>query len=609
MDRNDYSRFSEAPSVDIPRSSFNRNSTVKTSFNVGQIIPVYLDEVLPGDTFKVSTAKIARMQTLKTPMMSDIFMDTYWFYVPARILWDHFEEFMGANKTSAWIPQAQYTIPQITSPDSTGWSVGSIADYLGIPVGVPNLSVNALPFRAYARIVNDWFVAETLSDPLVIETGDSTVTGSNGSTFVTDVAKGGMPYIAAKTFDYFTSCLPAPQRGPAVSLSMSASTLPVFTQKMPNDHYWPTTGSASARLEAYTDNLEDAYPLYFETSNPMVSGVNQYPAPLAFTSTTDKTAADNWGASYLSTYTTGGKDYSVLQSVVDSDGHSVLSADTMSEITRILNNGQSAITPVNLIASNAANMTTINELRQAFQIQRFYEKAARAGSGRYIEILDAQFGVTSPDARLQRAEYLGGSRLPLSIRQITQTSSTTGNQPLGDVAGMSVTTDNHFEFEKSFVEHGYIIGLVVARYDHSYQQGIDPLFQRKSMFDFYWPSFAHLGEMAVSNKTLYATGTYTDDEVFGYQEAWAEYRYKPNRITGMMRSASNSGLDSWHLADDYDSLPYLSSEWIMEDMTNVDRVLTVTSSVSDQIFMDMLVENKTTRPMPLYSIPGLIDHF
>ena len=549
MDRNDFSHFSAAPQVEIQRSSFDRDSTCKTSFNVGEIIPIYLDEVLPGDTFRIKTAKIARMQTLKTPIMDDVFLDTYWFYVPCRILWSHFEEFMGANKTSAWIPQTSYTIPQITSPASTGWNVGTIADYLGVPVGVPNLSVNALPFRCYARIVDEWFKAETVSDPLVIDTGDSTVTGVNTGTFTTDVAKGGLPYIAAKTFDYFTACLPAPQRGPAVSLSMNASILPVYTQQFPNEHYWPATGTFSDRMTAYADNVANAYPEYFET-NSVITGHSSgsHPAPLAFTATTPPTGADNWGASYLQTQVIDSKDRATLQGIIDTVGHPMSEGGTIDEIADILNNGYSPFTPVNLIASNAANMTTINELRQAFQIQRFYERAARSGSGRYIEILKAQFGVTSPDARLQRPEYLGGSRLPLNVRQITQTSSTTGSQPLGDVAGMSVTNDIHFEFEKSFTEHGYIMGLVVARYDHSYQQGLDPLFQRKSMFDFYWPAFAHLGEMAVKNKTLFATGTSTDDEVFGYQEAWAEYRYKPNRITGMMRSASNSGLDSWHLA-------------------------------------------------------------
>lgn len=609
MNRNDVSHFSAAPQVDIERSRFNRDSTVKTSFNVGEIVPFYLEEVLPGDTFKIETSKIARMQTLKTPMMDDVFLDTYFFFVPNRIVWSHWQEFMGENRDSAWIPETEYTIPQITSPDTTGWTVGTVADYLGIPVGVPGLSVNALPFRAYAECVDAWFRDENLVDPLVIEKGDSTVAGSNGSTFTTDVAKGGKPFIAAKTHDYFTSALPAPQKGPDVTIQLTTDSLPVYTQDMPNSYYWPQTGSLSDRMVGYTENIEKGYPAYFETADPSIQSATGMPGPLTFTATNPKTSADNWGASYLQTNTVDNKDKATLQGVISAqNGYTVRSAGNISDITRVLNNGTSPLVPVNLVASNYANQTTINELRQAFQIQRFYEKCARGGT-RYIEILKAHFGVTSPDARLQRPEYLGGNRLPLSVRQITQTSSTTDNQPLGDVAGMSVTTDKHFDFEKSFVEHGYIVGLLVARYNHTYSQGIDRTFSRMTKFDYYWPTFAHLGEQAIKNKEIFATGTETDDEVFGYQEAWAEYRYKPNRVSGMMRSASNSGLDTWHLGDDYESLPYLSASWIQEDKTNLDRVLSVSSQISDQIFADILVENTTTRPMPLYSIPGLIDHF
>lgn len=252
-------------------------------------------------------------------------------------------------------------------------------------------------------------------------------------------------------------------------------------------------------------------------------------------------------------------------------------------------------------------MATINQLRLAFQIQKMYERDARGGT-RYIEILKSHFGVTSPDARLQRPEYLGGNRVPININQVIQQSSTTSTSPQGNVAGQSLTTDSHYDFTKSFTEHGFVIGLMVARYDHTYQQGIERMWSRKDRFDYYWPVFANIGEQAIKNKEIYAQGTAKDDEVFGYQEAWADYRYKPNRVTGEMRSAYAQSLDVWHLGDDYDVLPSLSDSWIREDKSNVDRVLAVTSSVSNQLFADIYVANRTTRPMPMYSIPGLIDH-
>ena len=547
MSRNAESHFAVNPTrIDMSRSRFDRSSSYKTTFNVGQIIPFYVDEVLPGDTFSIDTSKVVRMQTLLTPVMDDIFLDTYYFFVPNRLTWSHWKQFMGENTESAWIPSVEYEIPQLTAPEG-GWNIGTIADYMGIPTGVSGLSVNALPFRAYALIMNEWFRDENLSDPLNIPVTDATVQGVNTGTFVTDVAKGGLPYTAAKYHDYFTSALPAPQKGPDVTIPVSTATVfPVITQ----DEKVPNPGSSAMTVTA--PGVTAGYSLGFQP---------------------------NGG---LSVSNTGGPT----------------------------GNWVSGFTPNNLWAQAEGNtvVATINQLRLAFQIQKLYERDARGGT-RYIEILKSHFGVTSPDARLQRPEYLGGNRIPININQVVQSSSTDASgTPQGNTAAYSLTSDNHSDFTKSFVEHGFLIGVMVARYRHTYQQGLERFWSRKDRFDYYFPVFANIGEQAIKNKEIYAQGTEKDDEVFGYQEAWADYRYRPNRVTGEMRSAAPQSLDVWHLGDDYESLPSLSDSWIREDSKTVNRVLAVSDNVSAQLFCDIYVRNLCTRPMPLYSIPGLIDH-
>jgi len=547
VSRNAESHFAVNPTrIDMSRSRFDRSSSYKTTFNVGQIIPFYVDEVLPGDTFSIDTSKVVRMQTLLTPVMDDIFLDTYYFFVPNRLTWNHWKQFMGENTESAWIPSVEYEIPQLTAPEG-GWNIGTIADYMGIPTGVSGLSVNALPFRAYALIMNEWFRDENLSDPLNIPVTDATVQGVNTGTFVTDVAKGGLPYTAAKYHDYFTSALPAPQKGPDVTIPVSTATaFPVITQ----DEKVPNPGSSAMTVTA--PGVTAGYSLGFQP---------------------------NGG---LSVSNTGGPT----------------------------GNWVSGFTPNNLWAQAEGNtvVATINQLRLAFQIQKLYERDARGGT-RYIEILKSHFGVTSPDARLQRPEYLGGNRIPININQVVQSSSTDASgTPQGNTAAYSLTSDNHSDFTKSFVEHGFLIGVMVARYRHTYQQGLERFWSRKDRFDYYFPVFANIGEQAIKNKEIYAQGTEKDDEVFGYQEAWADYRYRPNRVTGEMRSAAPQSLDVWHLGDDYESLPSLSDSWIREDSKTVNRVLAVSDNVSAQLFCDIYVRNLCTRPMPLYSIPGLIDH-
>lgn len=577
--RNAESRFAQNPTnIDISRSKFERNSTVKTSFNAGLLIPFYYDDVLPGDTFKVRASKVVRMSTLITPLMDNLWLDTYWFFVPNRLVWEHWKEFMGENTQSAWLPATEYSIPQLAAPEPSrsgiysgnGWDVGTIADYLGVPTGVPDLRVSWLPFRAYALIWNEWFRDQNLQDPIPVAFTDSggygtnTTANSSNTQLLNGYYRGGYPAPVNKYHDLFTSALPAPQKGQDVTISVtSGGLLPVFA-------------------------MDDVIP---KSSLPQTTkGVQFYRAgsdPLTYSFQTV-------GAEGTSNFTN----------------------------QQLFNSGTSGTNPKDLFPANlyagdsgSLSVATVNQLRTAFQIQRFLEKDARGGT-RYIEMLKAHFGVTSPDYRLQRPEYLGGSRVPIRISQVVQNSATDSTSPQGNTAGFSLTTDVEDSFTKSFTEHGMILGLLCVRYAHSYQQGLPRAFSRKTRFDFYWPVFANIGEMAIKNKEIYAQGpavvdtdgNQIDEQVFGYQEAWADYRYKPNQITGMMRSTYSASLDSWHLGDLYSSLPTLSAGWIKEDGSIIDRTLAVTSAVSHQFIADIFIENAAVRPMPLYSIPGLIDH-
>lgn len=565
MNRNVESRFAVNPTnLNMPRSKFARPQSHKTTFNIGDIVPFYIEEVLPGDTHQIDTSFLVRMQTLVAPIMDNVYLDTYYFFVPNRLVWEHWKNFMGENTDSAWIPEVEYSVPQIKCPTG-GWDVGTIADYFGIPTGVDlgDTSVSALPFRAYAMICNEFFRDENLTDYLNIPTGDATQTGSNGNDYVNDVANGGKPFKAAKFHDYFTSALPSPQKGPDVTINLAglSGSVPVVGN---GTALGISIGSATGAIKSGT----------------LVGSASGFGSPTGSSNSSSNTLTANKNIGLATKAELG-----------DNLANSGLIAD-MSAIS-----GESII--------------TINQLREAFQIQKFYEKDARGGT-RYIELLKSHFGVTSPDARLQRPEYLGGSRVNLNINQVIQTSET-GTTPLGDTAAYSLTTDNHSDFTRSFVEHGFIIGLAVARYDHSYQQGIERFWSRKDRFDYYWPLFANLGEQAILNKEIYAQGSSVvdsdtnvayDEEVFGYQEAWADYRYKPNRISGEMRSTYQTSLDSWHLADYYQAMPSLSDSWIREDQTVLDRALAVTSAVSAQLFGDFYIKDITTRCMPVYSIPG-----
>ncbi len=561
--RNIDSRFAVNPQITIDRSKFNRDSSVKTSFNVGDLVVFYLDEVLPGDTFQVRTSLVARLQPLVTAPMDNLYLDTYYFFVPNRLVWEHWRELNGENTDSAWLPQTEYQVPQITAPVG-GWNIGTIADYFGIPTGVENLSVSALPFRAYSLICNEWFRDQNLKDPLETPKGDATVQGVNTGNYITDCAKGGLPFKAAKLHDYFTSCLPSPQKGPDVQVSVSS--------------------------------LTGVGPVVTNSNTSLPSGyTNSSALTLSRISSADFPSSPAW--------------YDLYGAFMPSKNNTFSLAGATGNITSTTGSGFD-LAPVNLEAHvdiSGSNIITINQLRTAFQLQKMYEKDARGGT-RYQEMIKSHFGVTSPDARLQRPEYLGGERIPININPVVQMSATTTTSPQGTVAGQSVTSNSHGDFIESFTEHGLIIGLCVARYEHTYQQGLNRLWSKKKRTDFYLPVLANIGEQPVLNKEIYAQGNAKDDEVFGYNEAWSDYRFKPSIVTSEMRSNHNKSLDSWHFADDYDSQPYLSSSWIDEDKSPVDRALAVQSSVSNQIFADFYIQNETTRPMPVYSIPGLIDH-
>lgn len=570
MNRNTETHFNTIPRADIPRSKFDLSHSLKTSFNVGDVIPLGTPiEVLPGDTFSISSAKVVRMQTPIVPIMDNIYMDTYWFFVPNRLSWSHFPEFLGENRDSAWIPQTEYTIPTVTAPANTGWTAGTIADFMNVPTGIPDLEINALPFRAYARIMDEWFRDQNLTNPIDIITDDVNVTGSNGSNYITDLTLGGMPFKASRFHDRYSSALPSPQKGPDVLIDVTGGgSIPVFG---------------------------NGQPLGFEAgSGENMSTDSLYYSDRSMRSNAQAKGTGSIGSNPWSVPTKEHLDIASLQ-------HSA----------------------TGLIA-DISDMTimTINQLREAVQMQHFYEKLARSGS-RMTEILNSMFGVTNEDARLQRSEYLGGNRIALNINQVVQTSATqaqTGlvTTPQGTTGAYSLTSDEHYDFEKSFTEHGYLIGLAVCRYDHTYNQGLHPTWRRKERFDLYWPVFQSIGEQPLMNSELYAqgpnainpdTGVPYDDEVFGYQEAWSEYRFANNEVNSEMRTTHPQSLDLWHFADNYASMPYLSDAWLREDKSNVDRCLAVQSSIANQIFGDFYFTIYATRPMPAYSVPGYLDHF
>ena len=558
MNRNVESHFALNPTnIDIPRSKFDMSHQYKTTFNAGLLIPLGEPlECLPGDTFQVGAGMACRMQPMVHPPMDNMYLDVYFFSVPLRLIWDHFPEFMGENRTDYWTQKTEYETP-ITRAPSGGWTQDTIADYFTIPTKVSNLEVNSFAFRAYCLIWNEWFRDQNLQSPTSFSTDDTTVIGSNGGTYQTDAIKGGQPLPVSKYHDYFTSALPEPQKGPDVLLPLGI--------EAPVRSYQESVSNDLSKL---------SHIRFFNSDLGTPSGSN---------------AGDFVSPSTNNTISAGLNGYMNLHGAANGSyyGH----AD-MALYTDLSN----------------ATAATVNQFRLACQTQRLYERDARGGT-RLTELIKSHFGVTSPDARMQRPEYLGGKRIPITVNEVIQTSSTTEVSQQGNVAGYSLTNDKSESiFVKSFTEHCLVIGLACVRYDHTYQQGLARQFSRRRRFDYYWPALANIGEVGIKNKEIYAQGTTKDDEVFGYQEAWAEYRYRNSRVTGQFRTNADGTLDSWHFADYYDALPTLGSTWIQENKDNIDRVLSVNSSVADQFIADFYFKIESTRPMPMYSVPGLSDH-
>ena len=542
MNRNNERHFNNIPQMKTSRSRFKMKQDIKLTLDAGQLIPFYVAETLPGDTFSVDTKGICRMATPIYPVMDNCYLDIYYFHVPMRIVWNHAKEFFGENNENAWEQKTEYKIPQIEI--KTGEQTkdipqeNSILDYMGIPTKIgpsKTLKINALPVRGYIKIWNEWFRDQNIDNPAILTNGDNTITyaryvnNQTADKTLENAKSGSKPLWVNKFHDRFTSALPSPQKGEATLIPMS--------------------GNAPVALYD-SSNLENK----IKTDSAWSNGTYLY------------------------------KNNTDTASMTVNKGNT---AEMLGVMGVELSGIQSA---------------TINNLRQAFAIQQFMEADARGGT-RYREVIRNHFGVDIDDKTVQIPEYLGGQRYMINVNQVVQTSATDSKSPQGNAAAISVTPFMENSFTKSFQEHGYVIGVCCIRNDNTYQQGIEKLWSRTEKFDFYWPEFAHLGEQAILNKEIYAQATADDEKAFGYQEAYSEYRMTPNRVCGAFRSNATQSLDAWHYADNYSKLPTLSQEWLATDKSVIDRTIAVQNQ--PQFIMDVLVENDAVRPMPIYGTPGL----
>lgn len=550
--------------MERPRSKFDRSHQLLTTINEGELIPIYCDEVLPGDTAKVHLNGLIRMSTPIYPIMDNCYMDTYFFFVPCRLLWEHWENMFGENDTNYWAEKTEYSTPTSKIGGKSGLKNGSIGDYFGLPTGVKGeIKVNALPARAYAMIYNEWFRDENLEAPMMLgykktdEAGNDDDPAINNEqnannptiTTVTNEAYiyGKKPAKAGKFHDYFTSCLPSPLKSNPVEINLTGNAAVGMYKNIELTQY----GTVGGKQAIYFNQKPlDSY----------IPGItnNQSGDRISLISGSSSETKHEGDVAYL------GADLSTVSGV------------------------------------------SIQDLRMAIALQHIFEADARNGT-RYREFLSGTWGVTSPDSRLQIPEYIGGQRIAINVNQVVQTSQTdtTTGQALGNTAAYSLTTCSKQMVDYAATEYGYIIGLAVVRVEHSYQQGLATKWTRGGRFTYYDPRLAALGEQPVYNREIYAQGTPEDEEIFGYQEAWADYRYKPSYVTGEMRSNFQTSLDAWHYADNYEELPRLSAEWIQEGTQNIDRTIAVTSNVSHQFLCDFYFTEDWYREMPIYSIPGI----
>lgn len=564
MNRNNEQHFNNIPQMNTSRSRFKMKQDIKLTLDAGKLIPFYVAETLPGDTFSIDTKGICRMATPVYPVMDNCYLDIYYFHVPMRIVWDHAKEFFGENNERAWEQKTIYTIPKLKIGDSAKPETrdipdeNTLCDYFGIPTkivknGTKNeVRINALPFRAYVKIWEEWFRDQNIDNPAINKTDDSETKYVKGeendlNSILKNAYTGGLPLWVNKFHDRFTSALPSPQKGEATLIPMSGNAVIGYgnagEKRLYNDQDFEKFGWVGTPLGWKHDVNGISANTTVTANNGNIAAIGKYP--------------------------------------------------TDSGVTEAFN----------LVADlSQVESATINNLRQAFAVQQFMEADARGGT-RYREIIRNHFGVDIDDKTVQVPEYLGGQRYMINVNQVVQTSATDTTSPQGNAAAISVTPFMENSFTKSFQEHGYVIGVCCIRNDNTYQQGIEKLWIRTDKFDFYWPEFAHLGEQAIINKEIYVQGTAQDREAFGYQEAYSEYRMTPNRVCGAFRSNAKQPLDAWHYADNYDKLPRLSQEWLATDKTVIDRTIAVQNQ--PQFIMDVLVENDAVRPMPIYGTPGL----